>query len=108
MMIVRLIQDLSYLRQRKSQLPRLTGKPKPSKILGIELLVVVVRVTGRFEQVLAGVKPDRTHLSTANSKPIKNRVKPVSNSQVKGFLEEGKSKDGYQSRERRNVPQVLH
>ena len=59
MMIVRLIQNLSYLRQRESQLPGLTGKPKPSKILGIELLVVVVRVTGRFEQVLAGVKPDR-------------------------------------------------
>jgi hypothetical protein len=62
-MIVRLIQNLSNLRQGKSQLPCFPGKSKPPEILGIKLLVVILRVTGRFQQVLAGVEPNRIRVN---------------------------------------------
>jgi hypothetical protein len=65
MMVVRLIQNLPNFRQRKSQLPGLPGKSKPPKILGIVLLVVVVRVTGWFEQFFTGVETNRIRINTS-------------------------------------------
>ena len=57
-MVIRLLQNLPDLRQRKTQLPSLPGKPQPPQILGIIKLVVVIRIPHRAQQTFPGIEPD--------------------------------------------------
>ncbi len=58
-----------------------------------------------YREVLAAVFGSATHTDTAFSQIHRTRLKPVTNSQVKGFRREIQEEAFF---ERRNTPQDLH